>query len=96
MVGHLAKRITQASVLPTVASLMGPSTIEVDCRIRAETVNLHMICLYDPGVGKSPAFQHGHAQPIQLHAEATEDNPLFVDEFTEAGLFGSAENYTWP
>ena len=79
--------ILLASVLPTVACLMGPSTIKVHCRIRAENVNLYMICLCDPGAGKSPAFQHGCAQPIRLHVEAKEDNPLFVDEFTEAGLF---------
>ena len=40
-----------------------------------------------PGAGKSPAFQHGCAQPIRFHLQAKEDNPLFVDEFTEAGLF---------
>ena len=79
--------ILLASILPTVACLMGPSTIKVDCRIRAETVNLFIICLCDPGAGKSPAFQHGCAQPIRLHVETKEDNVLFVDEFTEAGLF---------
>ena len=46
-----------------------------------------MICLCDPGEGKSPAFQQGCAQPIRLHVEAKEDNPLFVNEFTEAELF---------
>ncbi|CAH3185345.1 unnamed protein product [Porites evermanni] len=46
---------------------MGPSTVKVDCRIRAETINLYMICLCDPGAGKSPAFQHGCAQPIRFH-----------------------------
>ena len=84
---NTTRDILLASVLPTVACLMGPSTVKVDCRIRAETVNLYMICLCDPGAGKSPAFQHGCAQPIRLHVEAKEDNPLFVDEFTEAGLF---------
>ena len=79
--------ILLASVLPTVACLMGPSTVKVDCRIRAETINLYMICLCEPGAGKSPALQHGCAQPIRLHVEAKEDNPIFVDEFTEAGLF---------
>ena len=79
--------ILLASVLPTVARLMGPSTVKVDCRIRAETINLYMICLCEPGAGKSPALQHGCAQPIRLHVEAKEDNPIFVDEFTEAGLF---------
>ena len=84
--------ILLASVLPTVACLMGPSTVKVDCRIRAETINLYMICLCDPGAGKSPAFQHGSAQPIRLHVEAKEDNPLFVDEFTEAGLISGSLN----
>ena len=79
--------IPLASVLPTVACLMGPSTVKVDCRIRAETITLYMICLCDPGAEKSPAFQHGCAQPIRLHVEAKEDNPIFVDEFTEAWLF---------
>ena len=46
-----------------------------------------MICLCDPRTGKFPAFQHGCAQPIRLHVEAKENNPLLVDEFTEAGLF---------
>ena len=73
-----------ASVLPTVACLMGPSTVKVDCRIRAETINLYMICLC--------AFQHGCAQPIRLHVEAKEDNPLFVDEFMEAWLFGQLKS----
>lgn len=84
---NTTRDILVASVLPTVACLMGPSTVKVDCRMRAETINLYMICLCDPGAGKSPAFQHGCAQPIRLHVEAKEDNPLFVDEFTEAGLF---------
>ena len=75
-----------ASILSTVACFMGPSTIMIDCRIRAETVNLFMICLCDPGAGKSPAFQHGCAQPIRLHLETKEDNTLFVDEFSETGL----------
>ena len=89
---NTTRDILLASVLPTVACLMGPSTVKVDCRIRAETVNLYMICLCDPGAGKSPAFQHGCAQPIRLHVEAKEDNPLFVDEFTEAGLISGSLN----
>ena len=36
--------ILLASVLPTVACLMLPSTTKVHCRIRAENVNLYMIC----------------------------------------------------
>ena len=39
-----------------------------------------MTCLCDPGF-------HGCAQPICLHVETKEDNALFVDEFTKAGLF---------
>lgn len=84
---NTTRDILLASVLPTVACLMGPSTVKVDCRMRTESINLYMICLCDPGAGKSPAFHHGCAQPIRLHVEAKEDNPLFVDEFTEAGLF---------
>ena len=85
--------ILLASVLPTVACLIGPSTVKVDCRIRAETINLYMICFCEPGAGKSPALQHGCAQPIRLHVEAKEDNPFFVDEFMEAGLFGSLNKH---
>ena len=39
------------------------------------------------GAGKSPAFQHGCAQPVQLHVKSKEDIPLFIDEFIAAGLF---------
>lgn len=84
---NTTRDILLASVLPSVASLMGPSTIKVNCRLQGEAVNLFMICLCDPGAGKSPAFQHGCAQPIRLHIEAKEEQALFVDEFTEAGLF---------
>ena len=48
--------ISLASVLPTVACLMGPSTVKVDCRIRAETINFYMICLCDPGQGSPLPF----------------------------------------
>ena len=81
------REILLASILPTVACLMGRSTIKVGCRIKAESINLFLICLCDPGTGKSPAFRHGCAQPVRLHVEAKGDIPLFVDEFTEAGLF---------
>ena len=84
---NTTRDILLASILPTVACLMGPSTVKVGCRICAETINLYVICLCDPGTGKSPAFQHGCAQPIRLHVEAKENNPLFVDEFMEVGLF---------
>ena len=81
------REILLASILPTVACLMGRSTIKVGCRIKAESINLFLICLCDPGAGNSPAFRHGCAQPVRLHVEAKGDIPLFVDEFTEAGLF---------
>ena len=53
---NTTRDILLASVLPTVARLMGPSTVKVDCRIRAETVNLYMICLCDPGQGSPLPF----------------------------------------
>ena len=40
-----------------VVCLMGQSTTRVVCRIRAESIKLFMICLRDPGTGKSPAFK---------------------------------------
>ena len=46
-----------------------------------------MICLSEPGSGKSPAFQNGCSQPVCLHVEEQASTTLFVDEFTEAGLF---------
>ena len=84
---NTTREILLASILPTVACLMGQSTIKVGCRIKAEGINLFLICLCDPGAGKSPAFQHDCVQPVRLHVEAKEGIPLFVDEFTEAGLF---------
>ena len=88
---NTTREILLASILPTVACLMGQSTIKVGCRVKAESINLFLIFLCDPGSGKSPAFQHGCAQPVRLHVEAKEDIPLFVDEFTEAGLFRQLE-----
>ena len=70
-----------ASILPNAASLMGQSTIKVGCKIKAESINLFLICLCDPRAGKSPAFHHGGAQPVRLHVEAREDILLFEDEF---------------
>ena len=70
-----------ASILPNAASLMGQSTIKVGYQIKAESINLFLICLCDPRAGKSPAFHHGCAQPVRLHVEAREDIPLFEDEF---------------
>ncbi|XP_078363681.1 uncharacterized protein LOC144647856 [Oculina patagonica] len=84
---NTTRDILLASVLPSVACLMGPSTISVKCRLQGEAVNLFIICLCDPGAGKSPAFQHGCAKPIRLHVETKQQQALFVDEFTEAGLF---------
>ena len=84
---NTSRDIVLASILPTIASLMGPTTIKVDCKMCAEKVNLFLICLCPPGSGKSPAFQNGCSQPIRLHVEEQSKNPLFVDEFTEAGLF---------
>ena len=66
---------------------MGQTTIKVDCRLRPEQVNLFLICLSPPGSGKSPAFQNGCSQPIRLHVEEQKSTNIFVDEFTEAGLF---------
>lgn len=76
-----------ASILPTVACLMGQSAIKVDCKMQQEQLNLFVIRLSPPGSGKSPAFQNGCSQPIRLHVEEQSKNPIFVDEFTEVGLF---------
>ena len=79
--------ILLASILRTVACLMRPTAIKVDCKMRQEQLNLFMVCLSPPGSGKSPAFQNGCSQLIRLHAEEQSKNPIFVDEFTEDGLF---------
>lgn len=84
---NTTREILLASVLPTVACLLGPTKLKVNCRLQAEAINLFMVCLCDPGAGKSPAFQLGCAQPIREHVEAKKDIPLFIDEFTEAVLF---------
>ena len=84
---NTTREILLASILPTVACLLGPSKLKVSCRLQAEAINLFVVCLCDPGAGKSPAFQHGCAQPVRLHVESKQDIPLFIDEFTEAGLF---------
>ena len=84
---NTSRDILLASILPTITCLMGPTTIKVDCKMPTEKVNLFLICLCPPGSGKSPAFQNGCSQPICLHVEEQSKNPLFVDEFTEAGLF---------
>lgn len=76
-----------ASILPTVACLMGQSATKVDCKMRQEQLNLFVIRLSPPGSGKLPAFQNGCSQPIRLHVEEQSKNPIFVDEFTEVGLF---------
>lgn len=47
-----------------VVCLMGQSTTRVGCRIRAESINLFMICLRDPGTGKPPAFQQCSASKV--------------------------------
>lgn len=59
----------------------------INCRLQAEAVNLFIVCLCDPGAGKSPAFQHGCAQPVRFHVESKQDIPLLIDEFIEASLF---------
>ena len=82
---NTTREILLASILPTVACLI--SKLKVSCRLQAEAINLFVVCLCDPGAGKSPAFQHGCAQPVRLHVESKQDIPLFIDEFTEAGLF---------
>lgn len=84
---NTTREILLASILPTVACLMGPSAIKVDCKMQQEQLNLFVICLSPPGSGKSPAFQNGCSQPICLHIEEQSKNPIFVDKFTEVGLF---------
>ncbi len=84
---NTSRDILLASILPTVACLMGQTTIKVDCRLRPEQVNLFIICLSSPGSGKSPAFHNGCSRPVRLHVEEQKTTSIFVDEFTEAGLF---------
>ena len=84
---NTTREILLASILPTVASLMGPSKIKAESKIYAESVNLLMVCLCDPGAGKSPAFQKGCFEPVRLHVEEKKKISLFVDDFTKAGLF---------
>lgn len=84
---NTSREILLASIFPTVACLMGATNIKVDCKLRHEHVNLFMLCLSPPGSGKSPAFQNGCSQPVRLHVEDQASTTLFVDEFTEAGLF---------
>ena len=84
---NTTKKIFLPSILPTVACLMGPSKLKVSCRLQVEAINLFVVRLFDPGAGKSPAFQHGCAQPVRLHIKSKQDIPLFIDEFTEAGVF---------
>lgn len=83
---NTTREILLASILPPVASLMGPSKIKAESKINAESVNLLMICLCDPGAGKSPAFQKGCFEPVS-HVEEKKKISLFVDQFTKAGLF---------
>ena len=59
------KDISQAQISKwLVVCLMGQSTARVGCRIRAESINLFMICLRDPGTGKPPAFQQCSASKV--------------------------------
>ena len=94
---NTTREIPLASILPTVACLMGQSTIKVGCRIKAESVNLFVICLCDPGAGKSPAFKHGCAQPLRLRQlKATPGHKVIIgkeeaSQFFEQLLGGSRE-----
>ena len=76
-----------ASILPTVACLMDPTTIKVDSKLCPKHVNLFMVCLSAPGSGKSPVFQNACSQPVCIHVEEQSKTTLFVDDFKEAGLF---------
>lgn len=84
---NTSRELLLASVLPTVASLMGPTTIKVECKLRPEHINLFMVCLSAPGSGKSPAFQNACSNPVRIHVEEQNLTALFVDDFTEKGLF---------
>lgn len=84
---NTSRELLLASILPTVACLMGPTTIKVDCKLRPEHINLFMVCLSAPGSGKSPAFQNTCSQPVRIHVEEQSKTTLFADDFTEAGLF---------
>ena len=72
---------------PRLLNILGTTNIKVECKLRHENVNLFVLCLSPPGSGKSPAFQNGCSQPVRLHVEEVKSTTLFVDEFTEAGLF---------
>ena len=63
--GIQSKDICPAKISKWLAvCLIGQSTTKVGCRIRAESINLFMICLRDPGTGKSPAFQQCSASKV--------------------------------
>lgn len=82
------RNILLTSILPTVASLMGKTTIKVDCKLRPKQINVFMVCLSAPGSRKPPTFENACSQPVQLYFEDQEFMPaLFLDEFTEVGLF---------
>ncbi|KAL9977262.1 hypothetical protein ACROYT_G014646 [Oculina patagonica] len=78
---------SHGNILPTVACLMGPTTIKVECKLRREHVNLFMVCVSAPGSGKSPAFHNVYSQPIRTRVEEQSDTALFADVFTQKGLF---------
>ena len=84
---NTSPEILMASILPTVACLTGEMTIKVHCKLKSEKINLIVVCLSETGSGKSPAFQNGCSQPICFHVQEHSSTTLFVDEFTEAGLF---------
>ncbi|KAK3739256.1 hypothetical protein QZH41_000262 [Actinostola sp. cb2023] len=89
------KEILLASILPSVATLLGHTTVQVPSKLFPENVNVFCICLCEPGAGKSPAFQHGCQIPLRIHVEQRNDNrPLFVDDFTEKGLFNQLKAST--
>ena len=93
---NTTREILLASILPTVACLMGQSTIKVGCRVKAESINLFLIFLCDPGSGKSPAFQHGCAQPVRLHVEAKEDIPFVRGRVHRSRAVPPTQGNTWP
>ena len=84
---NTSREILFGSTFLIVACLVGATNIKMDCKLRHEYVNLFMLCLSPPGSGKSPGFQNSCSQPVGLHVEDHASTTLFVDEFTEAGLF---------
>ena len=73
------------SVMSVISTLLGPKT-EIKIRSRYhESCNLFLVCLSEPGAGKSQAFEVTVEEPLkQLKPPA---NSIVVHDFTRKGLF---------